>query len=152
MNARDKNKTEMLGKVVRFNEEQKSEFAGIPALGKVTGELKMQSSEIELNMKIISEGTKGKVVSKDVSKEELIDATLKCTGAIFAYAVDAKDAELKVFSDVYSKTFLRKRDSELPGFSELFFDKANELGDKLIPYGFDEAKRAEVRSVLDNYR
>lgn len=151
MNNREKNRNEMYERVVTFWNTEAAKLSAIPKVGIVIGELKTIQREISLNDTVLSEGTKGKVVSKDTSQKEILPAGLSVAGAIYGYAVDKGNEELMVFADVNSKTLQKLRDSEVPVFIDKLLDKADELGDELIPYGITADKKTAARTKLDDY-
>jgi hypothetical protein len=151
MNTREKNKNEMLGSVAAYYEENKLQFAGMTGIVSTFSELTAIHKEIDLNEKVIQDGTRGKVVSKDLSQEELIKTALVFAGSIYGYAAAVNNPELLTFSDISGRTFLKLRDSEIPITVEKLLDKADELADDLIPYGITGEKRTEARSRLNNY-
>ncbi|MFA5806619.1 MAG: hypothetical protein WC879_18460 [Melioribacteraceae bacterium] len=107
--------------------------------------------EIDLNEKIIQEGTKGKVISKDDSQAELIKTALVFAGSIYGYAAGKNDMELLTFADINSSTFNKLRDAEIPLTVEKILDKADALGTSLIPFGITEEKRTSGRAGLNDY-
>ncbi|MCX6151726.1 MAG: hypothetical protein NTX22_14480 [Ignavibacteriales bacterium] len=151
MNKHERNKLEMLGVVWKFGESVKESFTGVPAIINGFADIEMIHKEIGLNDNVVKEGTKGKVISKDISQDEIISTGLVFAGAIYGYAADKNDAELITFADINSKTFLKQRDSEIPLFVEKILDKAVELGNGLIPYGITEEKRTAAKEKLDDY-
>lgn len=151
MNTREKNKYEMIGAVSTFYERERDSFTNVPAAAAVFSDLKQIHKEIGLNEKVVNEGTKGKVISKDISQDEIVKTGLVITGALYGYAATENDAELMTFADVNSKTFSKLRDSEIPIHIDKILEKANALADKLIPYGITEEKRNDARVKLDNY-
>ncbi|MFA6596933.1 MAG: hypothetical protein WCS69_04355 [Ignavibacteriaceae bacterium] len=151
MNTREKNKHEMLGTVTGFYETEKSTFADLPGLISAFSDVIAINKEIDLNEKVVQEGTKGKVVSRDDSQSELIKIALVCAGAIYGYAAAENDLELLTFADVSSSTFKKMRDAEIPLKVEKILDKGDELGAALIPFGLSEEKRTTGRASLDDY-
>jgi hypothetical protein len=149
--TRDKNKKEMLNAVSGFYEVEKTSFTELPGVIAAFSDLSMINKEIELNEKLIQEGTKGKVVSKDNSREQLITTALVFAGAIYGYAAGKDDLELMTFADLNSSTFNAMRDAEVPLRSEQFLDKADELGAALIPFGVSEESRTTARAGLNDY-
>ena len=151
MNTREKNKKEMLGAVSNFYEAEKSSFTPLPGVTAAFSDVIMIKKEIDLNEKIIQEGTKGKVISKDDSKAELIKTALVFSGSIYGYAADKNDLELLTFADINSSTFNKMRDAEIPLMVEKILDKADEIGEALIPFGITEEKRTTGRVKLNDY-
>lgn len=141
----------MLGTVVEFFEQEKTNFSFPAAVATAFGNLKMIVKEIKLNSLVVQEGTKGKVVSKDDSQEQIIRTTLVFAGAIYGYAATKNDTELLTFADINSRTILKLRDSEVPAFAEKILDKVDELGAELISFGIDETKRTLARTKLADY-
>ncbi len=151
MNIRSKNKYERLGRVNDLYEMERESFSDVPAAGNVFTEVGTIYKEIGLNMQILSEGTKGKVISKDVSKTEIMQMGLVFSGAIYGYAVGIGDNELSTFSDISSRTFSRMRESEVPLFVGKILDKAESIGDGLIPFGITAEKKTAGRNKLEDY-
>ena len=151
MNTREKNKHEMLGAVSNFYDTEKNSFAELPGISAAFADIKMIHKEIGLNEKIIQEGTKGKVVSKDDAQAELIKTALVFAGSVYGYAAGKNDSELLTFADINSKTFSKLRDSEIPLIVEKILDKADEIGETLIPFGITGEKRTLARTKLDDY-
>lgn len=151
MNNREKNRFEMFGKVWNFGEEERNNFTDTPSIPVLIGDIKMIHREISLNDSIIKEGIRGKVASKNVSQAEIIPMGLAVAGGIYGYAVDKADSELISFSDVNIRTFKRLRDSEVPGRIERILDKADELGDSLVPYGITAAFRTDASTKLQDH-
>ncbi len=151
MNIREKNRSEMYERVVTFGNTEAAKLTAIPKVGVVITELKTIQREISINNSVLNEGTKGKVVSKDSSQKEIVPIGLSIAGAIYSYAVETSNDELMIFADINSKTMLQLRDSELPLFIEKILDKADELGDDLIPFGITTEKRTAARTKLDDY-
>jgi len=151
MNTREKNKNEMLGNVSGFYESEKNTFAGLTGVVTAFNDVTAIHKEINLNEKIILEGTKGKVISKDVSQEVLVKTALVFAGAIYGYAAAQNDVELLTFADISSKSFGKLRDAEVTLTVEKILDKADELAEGLIPYGITEEKRTLARTKLDDY-
>ena len=151
MNIREKNRSEMFERVVAFGEAEKTRLNAIPKVATAISELKMIQREISLNDRLLFEGTKAKVFSKDVTQKEIIPLALVIAGGIFSYAVDISDEELIKSADINSKTIHKLRDSEIPVFIERIIDKADELGDLLMPYGLTAEKRTAARGKLDEY-
>lgn len=151
MNNREKNRYEMFGKVWNFGDEEKNNFADTPTISALFGDIKMVHREIGLNDTITKEGIRGKVVSKDVSQAEIIPIGLAVAGGIYGFAVDQADSELISFSDINCRSFSRLRDSEIPGRIERILDKADELGDALIPYGITADFRTEANAKLQDH-
>ena len=129
MNNRLLNKYEMLNSVFSVYDADKEAFSSFPAVAASFSDIKMICKEIELNEKIINQGTKGKVESKNTAQEEIIKTGLILAGAIYAYAVEKNDAELMTFSDLSTKSFLKLRESEVPIKVDSIIDKTEELGD-----------------------
>ena len=151
MNTREKNKNETLDAVSNFYDAEKNSFTGLPGIVAAFSDIKMIHKEIDLNEKIIQEGTKGKVVSKDDSQDELVKTALVFAGSVYGYAAGKNDSELLTFADINSKTFSKLRDSEIPLIVEKILDKADEIGEALIPFGITEEKRTLARTKLDDY-
>jgi hypothetical protein len=151
LNNREKNRYEMFGKVWNFGDEEKNNFADTPTISALFGDIKMIHREIGLNETITKEGIRGKVVSKNVSQAEIIPIGLAVAGGIYGYAVNKSDSELIAFSDVNCRTFNKLRDSEIPGRIERILDKAEELGDALIPYGITADFRNEANTKLQDH-
>lgn len=151
MNTREKNKNEMFGKVSGFYDTEKTTFAGLPGLAAAFNDITAIHKEINLNQKVVMGGTDGKVNSKDVSQDKLILTALVFAGAIYGYAVGKEDVELTNFADLNSKSFGKLRDSEVPLVAEKILDKADELGEKLIPFGTTEEARTAARTKLNDY-
>lgn len=151
MNTREKNKNEMLGTVSDFYNSEKNSFIALPGVVKTFSDIVAIHKEIKLNEKVIQEGTKGKVVSKDLSQEELVKTALVFAGAIYGYAAGINDNELLTFSDINSKTFNNLRDSEIPLTVEKILDKADELAEALIPFGITQEKRTVAKTKLEDY-
>ena len=104
-----------------------------------------------MNEKVIQEGTKGKVISRDDSQAELIQTALVFAGAIYGYAAGKNDLELLTFADLDSSTFAKLRDAEIPLRVEKILDKGDEIGAALIPFGITEENRTLARAKLDDY-
>jgi len=151
MNTREKNKNEMFGSVSGFYESEKSTFAGLAGLVAAFNNITAIHKEINLNEKIILEGTKAKVNSKDVSQDILVQTALVFSGAIYGYAAAEEDVELLTFADLNTKSFGKLRDAEVTLTVEKILDKADELGDELIPFGVTEEHRTLARTKLDDY-
>jgi hypothetical protein len=151
MNNREKNRYEMFGKVWNFGDEEKNNFIDTPTISTLFSDIKMIHREIGLNENITKEGIKGKVVSKNVSQAEIIPMGLAVAGGIYGYAVDKADAELISFSDVNCRTFNKLRDSEIPVLIERILDKADDLGDALLPYGITADFRTEANAKLKDH-
>lgn len=151
MNNRQLNKYEMLCAVYNVYDTEKEAFNSFPAAAAAFSDIKMIYKEIELNEKIINQGTKGKVDSKNTAQEQVIRTGLILAGAIYAYAVDKNDYELMTFSDLNSKSFSKLRDSEVPITVDNIIDKAEELGDLLIPFGISVEKKTAARQLLNEY-
>lgn len=151
MKTRDKNRKEMLAAVSGFYEVEKTSFTELPGLIAAFSDLSMINKEIELNEKLIQEGTRGKVVSKDSSRDELITTALVFAGAIYGYAAGQNDLEMMTFTDVNSSTFYSMRDAEVPLRAEQILDKADELGALLVPFGVTEEQRITGRAGLNDY-
>jgi hypothetical protein len=151
MNKREKNKYDMLGSVTAFGATENGAIAGIPALVTAFSDLKSLYKEIGLNENILVEGVHGKVISKEISQDEVVITGLVFAGAIYGYAVSKNDAELMNFADISSANFNKQRDSEIPLTVEKFLDKADELGEELAPFGITEEKRTAAREQLNGY-
>lgn len=151
MNKSEKNKFEMIGSVANFGKTENTSIATMPALVPEFSDLEMIHKEIGLNDRVLEEGTKGKVVSKNISQAEIVKTGLVFAGAIYGYAAAKEDSELMTFADVSSVTLKRLRDSEVPLVIERFLDKADELGNELAAYGITEEKRTAARRQLNNY-
>ncbi len=149
MNNREKNKYERLGSLGAFYNDQKSGLSGVPALDGVFTDLSSWHREIGLNIKALEGGTKGKTVSKDTSLTGLTRTVLVFTGALYGYADAAGDTELFTFADVSTRTLSKMRESEVPVYAEKVFDKADEIGAGLEPYGITADKRTAARSALN---
>lgn len=151
MNNRQLNKYDMLGSVCSLYDTESGAFAAFPAVAAPFSDIKMVYQEIGLNEKIIKEGTKGKVSSKNTAQEQIVKIGLIFAGALYAYAVDTNDQELMTFSDLNSKSFSKLRDSEVPITVESILAKVEGLGDKLIPYGISTEKKTSGREMLNEY-
>ena len=151
MNTREKNKKEMLGTVSGFYGEEKDSFIELPGLVTAFSDVISINKEIDLNEKVVQEGTKGKVISKDDSQVELIKTALVFAGAVYGYAAGKNDLELLTFADISSTTFDRMRDAEVPLRVEKILDKADELGAAVVPFGITEEKRTAGRAGLNDY-
>lgn len=151
MNNRQLNKYEMLCAIYTLYDKQKEAFTEFNAVAGPFTAIKSFCKEIELNEKIVSEGTKGKVESKNNAQEKIIQTGLVIAGAIYAYAADKNDVELMTFSDLYSKSFTKLREAQVPIEVDKILDKAGELGDLLIPFGLSADKRTSARQTLDEY-
>jgi hypothetical protein len=151
MNVRQLNKYEMLCSVYNFYDTEKVDLSSFSAVTAPFTDVKMICKEIELNEKIVNQGTKGKVGSKNTAQEEIIKNGLIIAGAIYAYAVEKNDIELMNFSDLSTRSFARLRDSEIPIKIDDILSKAEELGDLLTQFGATAAKRTAAKLVLDNY-
>ena len=151
MNTREKNKQEMLGTVSGFYEEYKNSFTGLTGLITAFSDIISIKKEIELNEKIVNEGTKGKVVSRDDSQNGLITSALTFAGALYGYAASKNDLELLTFADISSSTFTRMRIAEIPLRVEDILDKVDELGEELLPFGITGEQRTAGRAILDDY-
>lgn len=149
MNNKEKNRFEMIGSVYSFGEAEVSALGVIPKLSELFGDLKMIHREISLNDKLLSEGTKGKVASKEVSQTEIVNLGLVFAGALFSFAVDRDDTELMTFADINSKTIKKLRESELPVFIERILDKADAIAEGLTKYGISKEKRNAARATLN---
>ena len=132
-------------------DNNKDSFTNFPAAASSFSEIKSIAKEMTLNEMIIKEGTKGKIVSRDDSQSQLVQSGLVVAGALYGYAADNNDAELLIFSDVNSHSFGKLRLSEIPIFVEKLIDKADDIGDGLIPYGITAEKRTTLRAQLDDY-
>jgi hypothetical protein len=151
MNKRQKNKYDMIGSVANFGETENGALAGIPALVNAFSDIKGFYRELGLNENIMIEGTHGKVVSKNVSQEEIINTGLSLAGAIYGYAALKGNDELMNFADIKRGTFGRQRDSEIPLTVEKYLDKADALGAELVPFGITDERRASARERLNDY-
>jgi len=138
----------MFGKVWNFGDEEKNNFTDTPTITALFGDIKMIHREMELNIDITKEGIKGKVNSKNASQGEIIPIGLSIAGGIYAYAESQSDSELCTFSDLNKRAFAKLRDSEVPVLVERILDKADELGDALIPFGIAADARTEARLKL----
>lgn len=151
MTKRERNISNMYAAVYGVGEEHSETFAGVPKLGTNFGALKNVHREININELILTGGTKGSVASKNVSKEELIDTGLVLAGVLYSYAVDTKNIDLKVLTDLNRTNFKRFRESHVPVKVEELLDKADAIGEALIPYGLTAEKRAAARTQLEDY-
>ncbi len=151
MNTHEKNKYEMLEAVYGFYENEKENLVQLPAASAAFSEINLIVKEIALNEKIIQEGTKGKIISRNDSQAELIKIALVIAGAIYGYAAEKNNSELLNFADINTKTVSKLRNSEVPIFVEKIIEKADELGDELIPFGITADKRNSVRTLLKDY-
>ena len=141
----------MIGALCSFYDEHKAAFTEDTGVADQFSDVKAIYKEIGLNIRVTSEGTKNKVVSKDVSREAMIKATLVTAGSIYSYAVDKNNIELLKFSDINSSKFNRLRDSEVPLYCETIVNKADELGSELDNYSSSVEKRNAVRAMIDDY-
>ena len=151
MNNREKNSHEMIGAVCDYGDKEKSSFSPTPAIITNFSDLKTIHREITLNNRVLTEGVHGKVISKDVSQDEIITQCLVIAGAVYGYAADKNNSELMTFADINSKTFLKLRDSEVPVTFEKFIEKAEEVGDELGAYGINAEKITDARTKLIDY-
>jgi len=151
VNTREKNKYEMLEAVYGFYENEKDNFLQLPSASAVFAEINSIIKEIALNEKIIQEGTKGKINSRDDSQVMLIQNALVLAGAIYGYAAEIGNADLMTFADINTKTISRLRNSEIPIFVEKIIEKADEIGDALIPLGITADKRTAAHALLNDY-
>ncbi|MGE5810700.1 MAG: hypothetical protein ACM339_04315 [Ignavibacteria bacterium] len=152
MDNREKNRMEMLQSVSDFGDNNKTVLSAIPALPAAFDQIRLIHDELALNLGLITEGTSGKVVSKDVSQETIIQSGLVIAGALYGYAFDIEDQELMTAADQNSKSLRRLRDSEIPVFVGHLLEKAESIGDELAKYGIDEQKKADARNQLDDYK
>jgi hypothetical protein len=151
VNNREINKYEMLLAVYGYYAKKKDSAGFISAVATAFENIDLIAKEIALNEGILQEGNQGKIASRDVSKDELIRTALVIAGAVYGYAAGMSDAELLITSDINSRTLIKLRNSELPIFVEKFLDKADEIGENLVPYGVTVEQRTNVRSLLDDY-
>lgn len=152
MDNREKNRMEMLQSVSDFGDNNKTVLSAIPALPAAFDQIRLIHDELALNLGLITEGTSGKVVSKDVSQETIIQSGLVIAGALYGYAFDNNNPELMTAADQNSTSFRKLRDSEIPVFVNHLLQKAESIGDDLAGYGIDAQKKADARSQLDDYK
>jgi len=151
MNIREKNKKEMLGNVSGFYNLEKAAFTGMPGLNASFSDIIAINKEVELNEKVIQEGTKGKVISRDDSQAELIKTALVIAGAVYGYAASKNDLELLTAVDISSSTFKKMRDAEIPIRVEKILESATALGGELLPFGVSEELLNSSKTKLDDY-
>lgn len=152
MDNREKNRMEMLLSVSEFGEKNKTTLSAVPALPAAFDQIKLIHEEMLLNLNLLTDGTSGKVVSKDVSQETIIQTGLVIAGALYGYAYDNSDPELMVSADQSTSSIRKLRDSEIPVFIKHLLDKAVSIGEEMAKYGIDDQKKADAQNQLDDYK
>ena len=152
MNNREKNRMEMLLSVSDFGENNKTVLSAVPALPAAFDQIKLIHQEMSLNADLLTEGTSGKVVSKDVSQDTIIQTGLVIAGALYGYAYDNSDQELMTAADQSSSSFRKLRDSEIPVFINHLLEKAESIGVELANYGIDQQKLTDAKTQLNDYK
>lgn len=151
MNKNDEGKLEMIDDVVDVLDAEKAIYSSVNAISLQRDNLRNISLEIKKNEATLKDSTIGKTESKYVSEDELVHDTVVVAGGIYAYASTEQLTDLKVFSDVSRRDFRRMRDTDVPVKAKSILDKADELGDALLPYGITQALRDELREDLSIY-
>ncbi len=151
MNKNDEGKLEMIDDVVDVLDAEKAIYSSVNAISLQRDNLRNISLEIKKNEATLKDSTIGKTESKYVSEDELVHDTVVVAGGIYAYASTEQLTDLKVFSDVSRRDFRRMRDTDVPVKAKSILDKADELGDVLIPYGITQDLRDELRTDLTDY-
>lgn len=151
MNNRELNKYEMIVAVYGFYLDKKGEANFNRATASGFEGINLTVKEIALNEKTLQEGNKGKIASRDVTQDELSTTALVVAGALYGYAAGISDMELLKVTDINSTSLKRMRNSELPIFVESLFDKADAIGDGIIPYGISAEFRTSARTLLNDY-
>ncbi len=137
--------------VIEFRDANKEPISIIPKLDAAFNEAATINKEVGLNKKIVDTGTSGMVISKDISRDNLIKRGLVFAGALYGCAVDKADNELMTFSDLNSRSFTKLRDSQVPLLIESILDKCDAAGDALIPFGITAEKRTGFRTLLNEH-
>lgn len=151
MNKKDESRLGMIDAVVNTLDAEKDIYSSVNAIAIQRDNLRTFSADIKKNEATLKDSTLGKTESKYVSGDELVHDAVVVAGGIFAYATTEELTDLKIFSDITRRDFLRIRETDIPVKAQSILDKADELGDALIPYGITQALRDELRVDLTDY-
>ncbi len=151
MNKTDEEKLEMFDDVVDVLDTEKDIYTGVTSITAQRDNLKAISVEIKKNEATLKNSTIGKTESKYVSEDELIHDAVVVAGGIYAYAATAGLTDLQALSDLSIRDFKRMRDTDVPVKATSILEKAEELGEALLPYGITAALITELRDDISIY-
>lgn len=148
----EKNKIGVYESVISVLAENKDIVSTIKQFSYTITKLRRLIDEVNKLDKVISSQVLEKTIISSNAKEELIVALCKVSSALYNYARDNGDIELKAKTRISHSNFIRLRDSELLDKSELIQLLAKKYAPKLKKYGLFAADTEDLKSKIGNYR
>ena len=151
MNDRQENKLSMYLAVQKVCNQNNSVWSGLGAFVTAFGDYEGIIQKIR-DARLIQEGqTVGISENKQKDEDEMIDKTIEIGSAVFAYASDISNNELREKIDYSPSSLRRARDTILKDRCQLVHDEANNVIANLSDYGIAAADLTDLQNAIDNY-
>lgn len=151
MTDRQENKRSMYLAVQRVCNRHNNIWSGLGAFVTAFGDFEGIIQQIG-DARLIQEGqTVGIAENKQKEEDEMIDKTIEVGSAVFAYASDIGDNELREKIDYSPSSLRRSRDTVLKDRCQLVHDEANNVIANLSDYGIVAADLTDLQNAIDNY-
>lgn len=151
MTDRQENKRSMYLAVQRVCNRHNSVWSGLGAFVTAFGDFEGIIQQIE-DARLIQEGqTTGITENKQKEEDEMIDKTIEVGSAVFAYASDTGNNELKEKVDYSPSALMRSRDTILRDRCKLVHDETEKIISELGDYGIVETDLTELQKEIDDY-
>lgn len=151
MNKRQINRLRMYGAVDKVLDDHASLVGLYPKLASAHQQLKEVQVLISKNSQVQLTDTTGMTSYKNLVKANLIQAILKFSAALRAYAVTANNAELKVKAHYGSSRLKKTPDPILFDIGRLLFMLAIPLRTELVKYMVGETEMTEMEKLIATF-
>ncbi len=148
MTNNQENKRGMYSTVLPLLKANTGKTGSVPAFAPAVASFETTLAQINAKEKERSEGTTGKLETRDNAEAELIDALIPVAGALAAYASETNNTELKEKAAVKISVLEHMRDLDLLDKAKAIAGYAQEQNTNLVPYGVS----ADVLTALDQKR
>lgn len=151
MTDRQENKYSMYLAVQKACNNNSSIWSGFVALANAFSDFEAIMQQIE-DARLIQEGNiTGVAENKQKEEDEMIDKTIEVASAVFAYASDIGDNELRVKVGYSPSKLRRSRDTILKDRCQLVHDEANNVVAALGDYGIVAADLTDLQNEINDY-
>ena len=152
MNQREENYHFMYKNVQTTFSTHPNIFAVAPVLTEMTGEFNLIVHDIDSFAKKKESGEKkGKTMAKNITRKQVIDATVKLGSAMMSFANHTHNAELFVQVHVTDTILDRLNDSELKRKTESISEHALANKEQLLSFGVTDTKRTAYSEMIASF-
>jgi hypothetical protein len=152
MTDRQNAKFNMYQKVLNVCEENKEEYAGIPALVNAVNGLKTRVSDIQSVTQQQTETTsKGATKDKNSVIDRMVELSLKVAAPTYVYALDTENNRLLQKVNVNKSMFYQNHDQGALTLAKIILAEANTHSTALSNYGLSNTDLMELETVISQF-